>query len=102
MLSRAILRTVLDENSSVLTADAAADQRFRAGVSSSLDVLDAQRELFTAEQNLVQTRLLRLTNAVDVYRGNVYSAATAAETGALEGIRTIVQWKKDEIARLKN
>ena len=45
-----------------------ADQRFRAGVSSSLDVLDAQRELFTAEQNLVQTRLLRLTNAVDVYR----------------------------------
>ncbi len=45
-----------------------ADQRFRAGVASSLDVLDAQRELFTAEQSLVQTRLLRLTNAVDVYR----------------------------------
>jgi multidrug efflux system outer membrane protein len=44
------------------------DQRFRAGVSSSLEVLDAQRELFTAEQSLVQTRLLRLTNAVDVYR----------------------------------
>ena len=39
-----------------------------AGVASSLDVLDAQRELFTAEQSLVQTRLLRLTNAVDVYR----------------------------------
>ena len=31
-------------------------------------MLDAQRELFTAEQSLVQTRLLRLTNAVDVYR----------------------------------
>ena len=45
-----------------------ADQRFRAGVASSLDVLDAQRELFNAEQSLVQTRLLRLTNAVDVYR----------------------------------
>ena len=45
-----------------------ANQRFRAGVSSSLDVLDAERELFTAEQSLVQTRLLRLTNAVDVYR----------------------------------
>ena len=45
-----------------------ANQRFRAGVSSSLDVLDAERELFTAEQGLVQTRLLRLTNAVDVYR----------------------------------
>jgi len=45
-----------------------ADQRFRAGVASTLDVLDAQRELFTAEQSLVQTRLQRLTNAVDVYR----------------------------------
>jgi len=45
-----------------------ADQRFRAGIASSLDVLDAQRELFTAEQSLVQTRLQRLTNAVDVYR----------------------------------
>ena len=31
-------------------------------------MLDAQRELFTAEQSLVQTRLQRLTNAVDVYR----------------------------------
>ncbi len=30
MLSRAIMRSVLDENSSVLTADAAEDQRFRA------------------------------------------------------------------------
>jgi multidrug efflux system outer membrane protein len=44
------------------------DQRFRAGVASTLDMLDAQRELFTAEQTLVQTRLQRLTNAVDVYR----------------------------------
>jgi multidrug efflux system outer membrane protein len=45
-----------------------ADQRVRAGVASTLDVLDAQRELFTAEQSLVQTRLQRLTNSVDVYR----------------------------------
>jgi multidrug efflux system outer membrane protein len=45
-----------------------AQQRFQNGVSSSLDVLDAERELFTAEQSLVQTRLLRLTNAIDVYR----------------------------------
>jgi multidrug efflux system outer membrane protein len=44
------------------------DQRFRAGVASTLDMLDAQRELFTAEQTLVKTRLQRLTNAVDVYR----------------------------------
>ncbi|GIZ50211.1 efflux transporter outer membrane subunit [Noviherbaspirillum aridicola] len=45
-----------------------AEQRFQSGVASSLDVLDAQRELFSAEQSLVQTRLLRLTNAVDLYR----------------------------------
>lgn len=42
--------------------------RFQNGVASSLDVLDAQRELFTAEQSLVQARLLRLTNAIDLYR----------------------------------
>jgi multidrug efflux system outer membrane protein len=44
------------------------DQRFKNGVSSSLDMLDAQRDLFSAEQTLVQTRLLRLTNAIDLYR----------------------------------
>ncbi len=42
--------------------------RFQNGVASSLEVLDAERELFTAEQSLVQTRLLRLTNAIDLYR----------------------------------
>lgn len=45
-----------------------ADLRFKNGVASAIDVLDAQRELFTAEQSLVQTRLLRLTNAIDLYR----------------------------------
>jgi multidrug efflux system outer membrane protein len=45
-----------------------ADLRYQGGVASSLEVLDAQRELFSAQQTLVQTRLLRLTNAVDLYR----------------------------------
>lgn len=45
-----------------------ADLRYQNGISSSLDLLDAQRELFTAQQNLLQVRLLRLTNAVDLYR----------------------------------
>jgi len=31
-------------------------------------VLDAERELFTAEQQLLQTKLLNLTNAIDLYR----------------------------------
>ncbi|WP_426336275.1 efflux transporter outer membrane subunit [Pseudoduganella sp. R-31] len=42
--------------------------RFENGVASSLDVLDAQRELFTAEQALVQARLLRTSSAIDLYR----------------------------------
>ena len=42
--------------------------RFDNGVASSLDVLDAQRELFSAQQTLVQIRLLRTTSAIDLYR----------------------------------
>ena len=45
-----------------------AQQRFKSGVSSSLDVLDAERDLFSAQQALVQVSLLRLTNAIDLYR----------------------------------
>jgi multidrug efflux system outer membrane protein len=42
--------------------------RFENGIASSLDVLDAQRELFTAQQALVQAQLLRRTSAIDLYR----------------------------------
>jgi multidrug efflux system outer membrane protein len=42
--------------------------RFDNGVASSLDILDAQRELFSAQQSLVQARLLRTTTAIDLYR----------------------------------
>ncbi|MGH8806247.1 MAG: efflux transporter outer membrane subunit [Noviherbaspirillum sp.] len=54
--------------------------RYQSGVSSSLDVLDAQRELFVAQQALVQVRLLRLTNAIDLYRalGGGIKETTAA------------------------
>lgn len=44
------------------------EARFNNGVSSSLDVLDAQRQLFSAEQALVQARVLQLTNTIDLYR----------------------------------
>jgi multidrug efflux system outer membrane protein len=42
--------------------------RYDNGVASSLDLLDAQRELFTAQQGLIQARQLRFTNAIDLYR----------------------------------
>ena len=44
------------------------DLRYRNGVASYLDLLDAQRSLFASEQSLVQTRLLRLQNQVALYR----------------------------------
>ncbi len=58
-------RAVLDAQAARLTL---AEQRFSAGVANSLEVLDAQRELFAAEQSLVQAQVARLTNAVDLYR----------------------------------
>jgi multidrug efflux system outer membrane protein len=44
------------------------DARFRAGIEGFLNTLDSQRNLYAAEQELVGTRLLRETNAVELYR----------------------------------
>lgn len=43
------------------------NQRFEAGVDSFLAVLLAQQELFSAEQSLIDARLLRLSNLVSLY-----------------------------------
>jgi multidrug efflux system outer membrane protein len=54
--------------------DAAADSRrlsdirFREGAESYLTVLDAQRSLYAAEQDLIGLRLARLANQVTLYR----------------------------------
>ena len=45
-----------------------ADLRYRAGAASYLDSLDAQRQLFIAQQALVQTQALQLQNLVTLYR----------------------------------
>ena len=42
--------------------------RYDNGVASYLDLLDAQRSLFNAQQALVQARLARLQNQVQLYR----------------------------------
>jgi multidrug efflux system outer membrane protein len=72
LVARATLDEQADAQRAVLEAQAErlklADLRYQGGVASSLDVLDAQRELFSAEQSLVQTRLATLTNAIDLYR----------------------------------
>ena len=44
------------------------DLRYRKGVDSYLNVLTAQRDLFAAQQLLIQTRLAQLAARVDLYR----------------------------------
>ena len=57
-----------------------ADLRYRAGASSYLDALDAQRQLFISQQALVQSRALQLQNLVALYRvlGGGWKEADAA------------------------
>lgn len=45
-----------------------AQLRYDAGVSSSLDLLDAQRSVFSARQAEIQARLARLQNQIALYR----------------------------------
>jgi len=42
--------------------------RYEKGVDSYLTVLDSQRSLYSARQNLINTRLSRLTNQVTLYK----------------------------------
>lgn len=44
------------------------EARYNNGIASSLEVFDAQRQQFAAEQSLVDARLMRLINAVELYR----------------------------------
>jgi multidrug efflux system outer membrane protein len=50
------------------TAYKLSDARYRAGVDPFLTTLDAQRTLYSAQQNLVQTRLDAASNLVELYR----------------------------------
>jgi len=45
-----------------------ADLRYRNGAASYLDVLDAQRSLFAAQQAVVQVRSLQVQNQVTLYK----------------------------------
>lgn len=72
LVARATYREQLDAQARLVEAQRTrlelAEQRYANGVASFLEVLDAQRELFSAEQGLVQARQAWLTNAVDLYR----------------------------------
>lgn len=72
LVARGTLEDQVTGQEEVRNAEAAryelARVRFRSGVASYLDELDAQRQLFTAEQALIQARQLRLNNSIDLYR----------------------------------
>ena len=59
------------------------DLRYQNGVSSYLDLLDAQRSLFTARQAVVQTRLAQLQSQVGLYRalGGGWTELAGEEAG---------------------
>ncbi|MGE5649774.1 efflux transporter outer membrane subunit [Noviherbaspirillum sp. UKPF54] len=87
LAARATLDELIDAQRLVAEAQSErlklADQRYQNGVASSLDVLDAQRELFSAQQTLIQARQLKLTNAIDLYRalgGGLQESSTPAST----------------------
>lgn len=70
--ARATLVEQLQAQGNVAEAEAVrfrlSELRYNNGVSSYLDLLDAQRSLFAARQALIQTRLAQLQNQVLLYR----------------------------------
>ena len=72
LVGRDLLAQQVQAQSAVQKAEAErlklAEARYENGIDSSLGLLDAQRQLFDAQQALVQAQLLKLSNAVDLYR----------------------------------
>jgi multidrug efflux system outer membrane protein len=61
-----------------------AEMRFRGGVDSYLSALDAQRALYSVQQQLQSVRLMRLQNLVTLYKalgGGVLEHASATPPG---------------------
>ncbi|OZI35795.1 multidrug transporter [Bordetella genomosp. 1] len=60
------------------------EQRFREGIDNYLSVLDSQRSLYAAQQTMVETRLARLTNLVNLYKalGGGWTEQTVAPQAA--------------------
>lgn len=72
LAGRATYGDQLDAQARVVEAETVrnrlAQLRYDNGVASYLDLLDSQRSLFAAQQALVQARLARLQNQVQLYR----------------------------------
>ncbi|MFS8973018.1 efflux transporter outer membrane subunit [Cupriavidus necator] len=98
LVARGTLEDQVTGQEEVRNAEAAryelARLRFRSGVASYLDELDAQRQLFTAEQALIQARQLRLNNSIDLYRalgGGLQETGPVAQQGTPAQQGTVTQ-----------
>jgi multidrug efflux system outer membrane protein len=80
----------LEAQQSLVNATAESDRlsraRFSRGVDSYLTVLDSQRSLYSAQQNLIGTRLSRVSNLVTLYKvlGGGWSEERASSGAAAE------------------
>jgi len=72
LAGRATFEEQLQRQRNVVEAESVryrlSELRYNNGVASYLDLLDAQRSLFVAQQALVQTKLQQLQNQVLLYR----------------------------------
>jgi len=88
LAQRNTLGRQLDAQQSLVNATAdsyrLSQARFQRGVDSYLSVLDSQRSLYTAQQDLIGTRLSRFTNLVTFYKtlGGGWSETTGASVAA--------------------
>ncbi len=90
LASRATLAEQLRAQQAQAQAEASrfklSDLRYSNGVSSYLDLLDAQRSLFTARQSVVQIQLEQLQNQVTLYKvlGGGWSEPVAYAAAGVE------------------
>ena len=88
LVSRQTLQDQLQSQEAQVAAESArlklSDLRYKNGVASYLDLLDAQRSLFGLQQAVVQVRLAQLQNQVGLYKalggGRTDPAPAASET----------------------
>ena len=90
LASRATLAEQVRAQQAQADAEAArfrlSDLRYRNGVASYLDLLDAQRSLFTAQLATVQVRAAQLQNQVALYKalGGGWSSGPAPEIAPID------------------
>ena len=92
LVSRGTLDRQLAAQQKLQTASATAyrlaDMRYRGGVDSYLTALDAQRSLYSAQQELTGVRLLRLQNLVTLYKalgGGILERTSTAQMAPQPG-----------------